>query len=141
MKRNAADDAFSAAIRAAADYTCLRCGIQKMPVSRRGGSGLECSHVYSRRHRTIRWCVDNAEALCSGCHRWWHSSPADSGIWYALKVGDRHIELLREKRDSGVKVPKSEETEIAAHYREQILLIEQARLEGIQGPIEIESWQ
>ncbi len=49
--------------------------------------------------------------------------------------------ILREKRDSGVKTPKSEEREIAAHYRQQLRIIEQMRLDGATGPIDFESWQ
>ena len=48
---------------------------------------------------------------------------------------------LREKRDLKIKVPKSEEKEIAKHYREQLKIIEQKRLDGVLGYIDFESWQ
>lgn len=141
MKLTAADIAFSQCIRAAADHTCLRCGIRKEPTNRRGSSGMDCSHVYGRRHRTVRWCKENAKCLCTACHRWWHENPADSGAWFESLVGEGFINALREKRDSMVKVPKSEEKQVAKHYRQQTTIIEQKRLDGITGQIDFVSWQ
>ena len=51
------------------------------------------------------------------------------------------IDLLREKRDSGVKVPKTEEKEISAHYRKELKIIEARRADGEQGYIDFQSWQ
>ena len=141
MKVSPADIAFSLCIRTAANHTCLRCGIYKPPTNKRGSSGLDCSHVYSRRHRTIRWCADNAKSMCTTCHRWWHENPADSGTWFAELMGDGFMTLLREKRDSRTKVSKVEEKEIAKHYREQLKILEQRRLDGEQGQLTFESWQ
>ena len=133
MKLSSADIAFSHCIRAAADNTCLRC---KKQFER-----TECSHVFGRRHRTIRWAKDNAKCLCHACHRWWHENPADSGRWFLLEVGKHFLDLLREKRDSRVKVPKSEEKEIAKHYREQLKQIEDKRLDGQTGYVDFQSYQ
>ena len=141
MKLSPADIAFSQCVRAAADHRCIRCGIQKPPTNKRGSSGMDCSHVYGRRHRSIRWCKDNAKCLCTACHRWWHENPSDSGAWYLNIVGDGLMELLRQKRDSMVKTSKQEEKEIAKHYREQLKIIEQKRLDGETGYIAFESWQ
>lgn len=111
MKILACDTQFSLAVRARDNYTCQRCG----KVGR-----VECSHVYSRRHRTIRWDMMNAKALCNGCHTVWHSNPIDSFIWFESKYGIDHVEILREKMNHKIKVPKSEEKEIAAHYRAEL---------------------
>jgi len=51
------------------------------------------------------------------------------------------MKLLREKRDSRVKVSKKEEKEIAAHYREQLKIIEAKRLDGVTGVIDFVSYQ
>ncbi len=51
------------------------------------------------------------------------------------------MELLREKRDSMVKVSKREEKEIAKHYRQQLNIIEQKRFDGVPGYIDFESYQ
>ena len=115
MKISAADKWFSLCIREASNYTCVTCG--KM-------GRMECSHVYSRRHRTIRWDVENAMSQCNGCHRVWHSNPIDSFIWFESEFGSGRIELLREKMNNKVKVSKLEEKEIAKHYREQLKIVE-----------------
>ena len=141
MKLSAADIAFSQCVRSAYDYVCQKCGIQKPPVSRRGGSGMELSHRFGRRHRTIRWCKENGDCLCSGCHRHFEENPLDYSAWIIARDGEGVVDLLREKRDSMVKVPKSEEKEIAKHYREQLKTIEDKRLEGQTGYIDFQSYQ
>ena len=127
MKISAADSHFSKAIKLRDKNTCQRCGIQK--------DRMECSHVFGRRHRTIRWDTLNAKTLCHACHRWWHENPADSGRWFAERFGEWRLELLREKRDSRVKVPKTEEKDISKHYRKECKLLEQYPNH------ELESWQ
>ena len=141
IKRSAADAAFSDAVRAAADYTCAWCGIQKLPTGRRGGSGMELSHRYSRRHKNIRYDTLNADCLCTGCHRKFGESPIEAMDWLLRTAGAGQIELLIEKKNTIAKVSKAEEKEIAKHYREQLKIVEAKRAAGLQGPIEIESYQ
>lgn len=102
---------------------------------------MDCSHVYGRRHRTIRWAKENAKCLCSACHRWWHENPTESGKWFEDLVGEGYMELLREKRDSMMKITKSDERDIARHYRLQLRNIEERRLNGETGVIPFESYQ
>lgn len=137
MKINPADSAFSKCVRERNDWICERCGKQY----EKGSMGLHCSHIYSRRHRTIRWAGDNAQALCFSCHQWYGGNPADSGLWLQDLLGEGHIAILREKRDSMVKVPKTEEKDIAKHYREELKKLEAQRAEGKTGRIEFESYQ
>ena len=120
IKKSAADIAFSKCVRAQAKYTCVRCGA----VHDKSSSGLHCSHNFGRRHRTIRWCKENALSLCFGCHQWFGENPADSGLWLEKLLGSGVIDILREKRDSGVKVSKLEERDIAKHYRAELKRIE-----------------
>lgn len=51
------------------------------------------------------------------------------------------VELLIEKKNLKVKVPKSEEKEIAAHYRKVLKALLELRKAGVTGTIEIESYQ
>lgn len=111
MKISAADTWFSKAVKLRDNNTCQKCGIQK--------ERMECSHVHSRRHRTIRWDLMNAKTLCHGCHRWWHENPTESGKWFEETYGITHVEILLEKKNAYFKVPKSEEKEISKHYREE----------------------
>lgn len=137
VKIKPADTAFSKCVRAANNYQCLKCGT----VYDKSSSGLHCSHNFSRRHRTIRWCKENALPLCYGCHQWFGGNPADSGRWLERLLGEGTIQILRDKRDSKVKVTKLEEKDIAAHYRQELKKIEQQRGEGKTGVIEFQSWQ
>lgn len=139
IKIISADTYFSKCIREANDYTCEWCGAvgRGDDIFKR----MECSHVYSRRHRTIRWHSMNGNCLCNGCHKKWHESPLAAFAWFENKFGAARVELLREKMNCKVKVPKTEEKEIAAHYRAQLKIIEQKRADGGQGYIEFESWQ
>ncbi|MDP8078353.1 hypothetical protein [Phocoenobacter skyensis] len=137
IKRTPADNYFSKCVRARTNYCCERCGKQYDSSS----VGLHCSHNYSRRHRTIRWCKENALALCYSCHEWFGGNPADSGVWLREKLGEGVINILKEKMNSKMKVPKNEEKEIAKHYKEELKKIEQARANGFYGIVEFESWQ
>ena len=137
MKHKPADAAFSKCVRERADWTCEKCGTKY----EKNSMGLHCSHIFSRRHRTIRWDGMNAQALCFGCHNWYGGSPADSGVWITDLLGEGHMAILREKRDSGVKIPKTEEKSIAKHYRDELKKLERARMEGQTGRVEFQSYQ
>ena len=137
MKIKPADTAFSKCIRSANNWTCEKCHTPYEENSQ----GLHCSHIYTRTHRRIRWCKNNAQALCFSCHQWFGGSPADSGPWIEEFVGAGVLAVLREKRDSMAKVSKLEEKDIAKHYRGQLKIIEQKRNEGETGYIDFESWQ
>ena len=137
LKRSPADVAFSKCIRERVDYTCERCGKQFS----RSSAGLHCSHNYSRTNRTIRWCKENALALCYPCHRWFGGNPLDSGHWLEKKIGAGAVEILREKMRSKIKVTKQEEKEIAKYYREELKKQQEKRANGAQGIVEFESYQ
>lgn len=137
VKVKPADTAFSKCVREASGWCCERCNSQHEP----GSMGLHCSHIYSRRHRTIRWCKENAQALCFSCHQWFGGNPANSGLWVREFVGEGVILLLEEKRDSKVKVSKLEEKDIAKHYRDQHKILLGRRASGESGKLDFQSWQ
>jgi len=132
IKITPADKAFADCVKAAYDNTCEVCG----KVGR-----MECSHIHSRKHRTIRWCKENAIPKCHTCHRWWHENPTESGAWFVEKYGEGIESILIEKKNIKLKIPKSEEKDIAKHYREQLKMIEQERSSGVSGYIDFESYQ
>lgn len=133
VKITPADKYFSLCVRERAGGACECCG--------KSTDRLECSHIFSRRHRTIRWSGDNAEALCHWCHRQYHENPLDGAARIRNEYGDGHLDLLREKMNCKVKVPKAEEKAIAAHYREQHKQQLAHRAAGEIGRIEFESYQ
>ena len=119
MKRSTADIWFSKCIRARDKYTCQRCFRVYPPDS----TALHCSHHFSRRHRTVRFDCLNAISLCFSCHQWFGGNPYEAAIWLEDEVGIEILEIIREKKDMKIKVPKSEEKLIAKHYREQHKLL------------------
>lgn len=49
---------------------------------------LQCAHIYSRKHKWLRWESENALCLCAGCHMfWWHLEPAQAIRW-AMGIRD-----------------------------------------------------
>ena len=126
VKISPSDTAFSLCVRTAASFTCGKCG--------KAEGRMECSHIYSRKYRAIRWCKDNAMCKCNYCHRWWHQNPLDAAAWFVSLVGESFVDLLKEKRDSKLKVPKTEEKEIAAHYKAELKKLE-------NGAADFQSWQ
>ncbi len=137
IKIKPADTWFSKCVREASDWTCEKCET----VYDRGSMGLHNSHIFSRRHRTIRWCSDNTQALCFSCHQWFGGNPADSGAWVTNLLGDSHMDLLREKRDSRMKVTKADEKDIAKHYKAEYERLLKRRSNGETGRLDFDSYQ
>jgi len=137
IKIKACDTWFSRCVKEANDWICNRCNAQH----ERGSQGLHNSHIFSRRHRTIRWAKENGQSQCFSCHQWFGGNPADSGQWIENKLGSGVIDILREKMNSRIKVSKAEEKLIAKHYRREHKIIEEKRLSGEIGYIDFVSWQ
>lgn len=136
IKRSKADHWFSKCIRERANYKCERCGKEYTASS----TGLHCSHHFSRSHRPIRWCKDNALALCFSCHNWYAGNPVQSGRWLSEKLGETMIAILEEKLGDKTKISKEEEKEIAAHYKAEFEKMVAQRAEG-KTELDFESWQ
>lgn len=64
--------------------------------------------------------------------------PARSGV---LKPSPDAVLVERDGVREWVKVPKAEEAEIAAHYRQELARMQALRKQGATGRIEFESWQ
>ena len=137
IKIKPADTWFSKCVREANDWVCEKCGTRY----ERGAMGLHNSHIFSRRHRTIRWSKDNTQALCFSCHQWLGGNPVDSGAWLTNLLGEGHMALLREKRDSRMKVSKLEEKDIAKHYKAEYERLLERRSNGETGRLDFDSYQ
>ena len=137
MKRKPADAAFSNCVREASDWVCLKCQKQY----ERGSQGLHNSHIFSRRHRTIRWDAMNTKALCFSCHQWFGGNPVESGNWITNLFGQEHMDILIEKKEARTKISKLEEKTIAKHYRDELKQILNARANGETGAIAFVSYQ
>lgn len=102
IKQTKYDLRFSALIRLR-DSICQRC---------LKGGRLECSHIYSRRHKALRHDTRNAKALCFRCHRWWHENPAEAADWLISIIGADNAAKLQLMANTATKAPKKPELDV-----------------------------
>lgn len=133
-KRDKRDSVFSTLTRERAGNICERCG--------KNGDDyvLHCSHIFSRRHRRLRWHPDNSQSLCFTCHKWWHENPVESGIWIRELLGQGFIDLLEEKKNSIAKYSKPVLEDIYKHLNAEYKRMVQLRADGETGRIEFEAF-
>ena len=98
------DTLFSEAIRRRAIARvggCERCLTPKYDITKEDSEifpawrQLQCAHLISRWHKSIRWDVDAAIGLCGGCHLW-IDHEAEELIELRRKIlGDDKVALLK----------------------------------------------
>ena len=82
-------------------YICQKCG-----KSKKQGYQIQGSHILGvGAHPRLAAEILNIKAMCSQCHRWWHSAPTESGEWFKTKFPDwyKELEILRQKEESSLK--------------------------------------
>jgi hypothetical protein len=66
---------------------------------------LQCSHIWSRSNKAIRWDLDNALTLTAGEHLyWWHKEPAEAIEWAKEVLGKEKWIELQNKRNAYFKL-------------------------------------
>lgn len=59
---------------------------------------LHPHHIYSRRHFSTRWDIENGCCLCSGCHLFFaHKDVQEFADWLRNRKGAEELEKLRAK--------------------------------------------
>ncbi len=86
IKQDKYDKTFSQFIKYR-DTCCQKCG--------KSVGKLECSHIFSRRHKALRHDPRNAKLLCFPCHRWWHENPPEAIEWLIGVIGEASYDKLR----------------------------------------------
>lgn len=94
IKRNLTDALFSDIVRERADWSCENCRRTFVKKESLGGSGLECSHFWSRRNKSVRWDFENAASFCSGCHRKFGENPAEHSAFFLKRLGQNKYDAL-----------------------------------------------
>jgi len=90
-----ADILFSKAVRLR-DGKCLLTGSTE---------NLQCSHIWGRSNKFIRWDLDNALTLTAGKHLyWWHKEICESVMWAKELLGDKKWEELKQKKNQYFKL-------------------------------------
>lgn len=135
IRRDKRDIVFSELIRLRPNYVCERCH-RVFPDK----MGMECSHVYSRRHKATRWLPDNAFGLCRGCHRTLGENPIEHTYFAREKLGETRFQTLRHRAHTSVKYTKLQMEEIYQHMRGELKRLREMRADGETGYLEIISY-
>ena len=84
------DEAWSKAVRL--QGYCSYCGKRSPEVV------LHAHHIFSRRHFSTRWDVENGVCLCTGCHLYIaHKDIQEFADWVLNRFGAECLERLRRK--------------------------------------------
>ncbi len=137
IKRTPLDAVFSDLVRERSDWTCEVCG-KHFPD--RKGAGLHASHYWGRRGRSTRWYGMNVFAHCFGCHQKLGSKPHEFKSWVFKTLGEPNYDALTLRANKPMKIPKSELKDMQAHFKEQLEVIKQKRLDGHRGYIDFVEW-
>ena len=71
-------------------HGCERCGAWKADYKQ-----LQCAHLISRWHKSIRWDEDAALGLCGGCHLWIDHEAEEKLELLKNKIGEDKVLLLK----------------------------------------------
>ena len=110
IKREGCDDWFSKCVRKRANWRSEYSGQEGV---------LHCCHIYGRRGKSVRWDGMNAVCLTAHEHRHFTENPLEFHRWLEKHLGQGHLDILREKKNTLMKTNKQLRREIAAHYRQQ----------------------
>lgn len=108
IKLDPADKAFSKWIRLR-DGMCLRCrrslqlNDKGLPVS------LQASHFQGRGKESTRFDPENVCALCTGCHAYFTSYPAEHYMWQVQRLGQEKVDALILRSNMTVKKDRKAE--------------------------------
>lgn len=72
---------------------CVRC----RDVTR----NVQWCHIFSRRHKNLRWESDNALTMCAGCHMFWHGNPVLAVEWFRKTWPERYERILAMFNEGG----------------------------------------
>lgn len=108
---------WSEAVKVRDGYKCIYCGKTSDEVR------LNSHHVFSRRHNSVRYDLDNGITLCCGHHDLYpfsaHQSPAFTE-WIIDYLGEKQYNELKERANQIKKWTAFEKAEIAKNLREYI---------------------
>ena len=136
IKRTALDKAVSDLVRERSNWTCEKCGEVDTEAQYKGTSlRMQCSHVYSRKHLSTRYDLDNCFCLCASCHSWLESRPVDHAAFARKELGDFLFEQLQVKHHKVRKWKSWERDEAKTHYQGEIKRIRAKRIDGFIGYI------
>ena len=92
LKIDEADRLFSLYVRKRDKNTCIKC----QRIFRPGEAGLTCSHFFGRGKESVRFDLENCDALCyPGCHLYWQNQAREEYRQFKIRqLGQRRFDLL-----------------------------------------------
>ena len=102
---------WSEAVKIRANYKCEYCGNLK---------SLNSHHIFSRRHRAIRWDIDNGICLCAKHHTLGNFSAHQSPHfidWIKAWIGKDRYNRILDKAYTVKKWTEAEKVEIKAELK------------------------
>ena len=90
IKIDKADSLFSLWIRKRDKWTCQRC----WRIYPEGSQIIHNSHYYGRGKENTRFEPDNCDAICFGCHQYFHANPNEYREWKLKQIGTRRFDTL-----------------------------------------------
>ena len=123
VKRWPADQWFSKCVRLAANNQCENCG----------GEATDCAHIYGRRWFTVRWCKDNAIALCRRCHNKFTEEPCLWVDFIDANWPGRRERLQLKMQGIGKNSPEVRKM-VSKHYNQEFRRMEKT------GDRDFETW-
>jgi len=97
IKLDKLDVLFSKIVRLRAGGYCEHCGQYK------GFKGLQCSHFFGRRRKSVRYDIENAAGLCFSCHSYLGENPYVHTEWFKKRLGSERFERLSIRAEMIVK--------------------------------------
>ena len=110
------DTIFSKLIRLRARFNCElrgKCNGRYFPK----GNGLQCCHIFSRRHQATRYDPDNAMAGCFACHQYFGENPTLFTAVVKKHLGDVRYEELEARHRKIVKRTDADADSLYQHLK------------------------
>lgn len=137
VKRTKHDAVFSDLIRERANYTCEYSGVY-IPEGER--QACHCAHIHGRKNQSTRYDPDNAVCLSAKWHYYFTDHPTEFTRWLQDYLGEKHLDILRDKAMGIKKWTKAEKEEMYKHYKNELKIMRQKRDNGQTGRIEFVCW-
>lgn len=87
----------------------------------------DCSHYWSRSHKSTRWNEDNCVAECSYCNRFDSSHLDGLGRFLKKKLGEQKFEMLHWLHNQPKKYSEFELAELVKMYRKKIVELKRTK--------------
>lgn len=87
----------------------------------------DCSHYWSRSHKSTRWNEDNCVAECSYCNRFDSSHLDGLGRFLKKKLGEQRFEMLHWLHNQPKNYSEFELAELVKMYRKKIVELKRTK--------------